>query len=178
MRSYMVDVTSDIGTGWRANVEDLSLAVKTGTAQIIDPLTGAYSGTDFIASCVALLPAESPSLVLYLVIVKPRGEYLGGRIAAPPIRQAAEVLVDYLGIPRGRNPQVSHPSSVVLPRDQTPRIAGTVPDFTGLYKRTLLHLLLRDDLHIEMEGNGWVHRQSPPPGSPLTRDTVIRLELE
>ena len=178
MRSYMVDVTSDIGTGWRANVEDLSLAVKTGTAQIIDPLTGAYSGTDFIASCIALLPAESPSLVLYLVIVKPRGEYFGGRIAAPPVRQAAEVLVDYLGIPRGRNPQVDHPSSVILPRDQTPRIAGTVPDFTGLSKRTLLPLLLRDDLHIEMEGDGWVRRQSPPPGSPLTRNTVIRLELE
>jgi cell division protein FtsI (penicillin-binding protein 3) len=178
MRSYMVDVTSDIGTGWRANVEDLSLAVKTGTAQIIEPLTGTYSGTDFIASCIALLPAESPSLILYLVIVKPRGEYLGGRIAAPPIRQAAEALVDYLGIPRGRNPQVNHPASVILPRDQPPRITDTVPDFTRLSKRTLLPLLLRDDLHIEMEGDGWVRRQSPPPGSPLTRDTVIRLELE
>ncbi|MDR1618556.1 MAG: PASTA domain-containing protein [Treponema sp.] len=178
MRSYMVDVTSDIGTGWRTNVEDLPLAVKTGTAQIIDPLTGAYSGTDFIASCIALLPAESPSLILYLVIVKPRGEYFGGRIAAPPIRQAAEALVDYLGIPRGRNPQVDHPSSVILPRDQPPRITGTVPDFTGLSKRTLLPLLLRDDLHIEMEGDGWVRRQSPPPGSPVNQDTVIRLELE
>jgi cell division protein FtsI (penicillin-binding protein 3) len=178
MRSYMVDVTSDIGTGWRANVEDLSLAVKTGTAQIIDPLTGAYSETDFIASCIALLPAESPSLILYLVIVKPRKEYLGGRIAAPPIRQAAEALVDYLGIPRGRNPQVDHPSSVILPRSQTPRITDTVPDFTGLSKRTLLPLLLRDDLHIEMEGDGWVRRQSPPPGSPVNQDTVIRLELE
>jgi cell division protein FtsI (penicillin-binding protein 3) len=41
MRSYMVDVTSDIGTGWRANIRDLSLAVKTGTAQIIDPITKA-----------------------------------------------------------------------------------------------------------------------------------------
>jgi cell division protein FtsI (penicillin-binding protein 3) len=178
MRSYMVDVTSDIGTGWRANVEDLSLAVKTGTAQIIDPLTGAYSGTDFIASCIALLPAESPSLILYLVIVKPRGEYFGGRIAAPPVRQAAEALVDYLGIPRGRNPQVDHPSSVILPRSQLPRITDRVPDFSGLSKRTLLPLLLQDDLHIEMEGDGWVRRQSPPPGSPLNPDTVIRLELE
>ncbi|MDR3146243.1 MAG: penicillin-binding protein 2, partial [Treponema sp.] len=77
IRSAMVDVTSSIGTGWRANVEDLSLAVKTGTAQIVDPLTHSYSSTDFIASCIALLPAESPSLILYLVIVKPRGEILG-----------------------------------------------------------------------------------------------------
>jgi cell division protein FtsI (penicillin-binding protein 3) len=178
MRSYMVDVTSSIGTGWRANVEDLSLAVKTGTAQIIDPRTRAYSDTDFIASCIALLPAESPSLVLYLVIVKPKGDYYGGRIAAPPIREAAEALVDYLGIPRGRNPQLSHSPSVVLPADRPPQIAGEVPDFSGLAKRTLLPLLLRDDLHIEIRGDGWVRRQSPAPGTPIEGDTVIILELE
>jgi cell division protein FtsI (penicillin-binding protein 3) len=178
MRSYMVDVTSSIGTGWRANVEDLSLAVKTGTAQIIDPVTRAYSGTDFIASCIALLPAESPSLILYLVIIKPRGEILGGRIAAPAIRESAEALVDYLGIPRGRNPQLTHSPSVVLPAGNSPQIADKVPDFSGLAKRTLLPLLLRDDLHIEIRGDGWVRRQSPPPGTPITPDTVIVLELE
>ncbi|MDR1100064.1 MAG: transpeptidase family protein [Treponema sp.] len=178
MRDYMVDVTSSIGTGWRANVEDLSLAVKTGTAQIIDPLTRAYSNTDFIASCIALLPAESPSLILYLVIVKPRGEILGGRIAAPAIRESAEALVDYLGIPRGRNPQLSHTSAVVLPADRPLQITDLVPDFSGRAKRTILPLLLRDDLHIEIRGDGWVRRQSPAPGTPITPDTVIVLELE
>jgi cell division protein FtsI (penicillin-binding protein 3) len=178
MRDYMVDVTSSIGTGWRANVEDLSLAVKTGTAEIIDPVTRSYSGTDFIASCIALLPAESPSLVLYLVIVKPRGEILGGRIAAPAIRESAEALVDYLGIPRGRNPQLTHSSSVVITADRPLRIDGQVPDFSGLAKRSVLPFLLRDDLHIEIRGDGWVRRQSPPPGTPITEDTVIILELE
>jgi cell division protein FtsI (penicillin-binding protein 3) len=179
MRSYMVDVTSGIGTGWRANVEDLSLAVKTGTAQIIDSQTLAYSEADYIASCIALLPAESPSLVLYLVIVKPQGaSYLGGRIAAPPIREAAEALVDYLGIPRGRNPQVRHSGSVRLPPNETPRVDETVPDFLGLSKRELLPLLLRDDLRIEISGDGWVRRQSPEPGTPLDAAPVITLELE
>ncbi|MDR2027976.1 MAG: PASTA domain-containing protein [Treponema sp.] len=179
MRSYMVDVTSGIGTGWRANVEDLSLAVKTGTAQLIDPSTGAYSSSDFIASCIALLPAEAPSLVLYLVIVKPQGaSYLGGRIAAPPIREAAEALVNYLGIPRGRNPQVSHPGSISLPGEDIPQVGDRVPDFSGYSKRQILPLLLRDDLHIDMTGDGWVKRQSPPPGTPLEEDTVIILEFE
>ncbi|MDR0315688.1 MAG: transpeptidase family protein [Treponema sp.] len=178
MRSYMVDVTSNIGTGWRANVDDLSLAVKTGTAEIIDPVTRAYSRTDFIASCIALLPAESPSLVLYLVIIKPKGEYYGGRIAAPPIREAAEALVDYLGIPRGRNPQVGHSGGITLPIDHTPRIGSQVPSFYGLSKRTLLPLLLQDDIMIDIRGEGWVQRQSPPPGTPITADTVIILELE
>jgi cell division protein FtsI (penicillin-binding protein 3) len=178
MRRYMMDVTSDIGTGWRANVEDLSLAVKTGTAQIIDPRTGTYSSTDFIASCVALLPAESPSLILYLAIVKPRGEFLGGRIAAPPIREAAEALINYLGIPRGRNPQITHSGTVSIPAVPYPAVNETVPDFTGVSKRQLVPLLLRDDLHFQISGDGWVVRQSPPAGAPLGPDTVIILELE
>jgi cell division protein FtsI (penicillin-binding protein 3) len=178
LRSYMVDVTSDIGTGWRANVQDLSLAVKTGTAQITNPRTGAYSDTDFIASCIALLPADNPSLVLYMVIVKPKGEYLAGRIAAPPIREAAEALVDYLGIPRGRNPQVEHSGSVALPQNRVPVIGATIPDFTGYSKRQLLPLILRDDLSIDLSGDGWVRRQDPPPGTPFTEGMIITLELE
>jgi cell division protein FtsI (penicillin-binding protein 3) len=174
----MVDVTSEEGTGWRANVGDMPLAVKTGTAQITDLRTGRYSETDYIASCIALLPAESPSLVLYLAIVRPKGEYLGGRIAAPPAREAAEALVDYLGIPRGRNPQVDHPGNIVLPPADIPRLGTHVPDFTGYSKRQILPLLLRDDLVIEMEGDGWVRRQYPPPGTAFQRGMVIRLELE
>jgi cell division protein FtsI (penicillin-binding protein 3) len=179
MRSYMMDTASSIGTGWRANVEDLSLAVKTGTAQLIDPASGSYSTTDFIASCIALLPAESPSLVLYLVIVKPQGaSYLGGRIAAPPIREAAEALINYLGIPRGRNPQIVHSGAVSIPALPYPALDETMPDFYGVAKRLLLPLLLRDDLKIEISGDGWVVRQSPAPGTPITGDTVIVLELE
>jgi cell division protein FtsI (penicillin-binding protein 3) len=178
MRDYMRGVTSLIGTGWRANVEDLSLAVKTGTAQIIDPKTGAYSKTDFISSCMAMLPASKPSLILYLVIVKAQGDYLGGRIAAPPIREAAEQLIDYLGIPRGRNPQVSHGPSIRIPPLDAPTIGDRIPNFRGYSKRQLLPLLLRRDLRIEISGNGWVRRQSPPPGTPFTKGMKIRLELK
>ena len=178
MRTYMVDTASGIGTGWRAAVEDMSLAVKTGTAQIIDPNTRRYSQTDFIASCIALLPAESPSLVLYIAIIKPQGEIYGGRIAAPAIREAAESLIDYLGIPRGRNPQMTHPPAVNIPAGRLPAALGQVPDYTGLAKRVLLPLLLRDDINTEIRGDGWVRRQSPPPGTPLEEGMTIILELE
>jgi len=178
MRSYMVEAASGIGTGWRAAVEDLSLAVKTGTAQIIDPVTKRYSDTDFIASCIALLPAESPSLILYVTIIKPKGEIFGGRIAAPAIREAAESLIDYLGIPRGRNPQISHLPLVDIPAVHIPVIESHVPDFTGLAKRVLLPFLLRDDINVEIHGDGWVRSQSPPPGTPVTGGMTIVLELE
>jgi len=178
MRSYMVDAASSIGTAWRAAVGDMSLAVKTGTAQIIDPATRRYSDSDFIASCIALLPAESPSLILYVVIIKPKGEIFGGRIAAPAIREAAESLIDYLGIPRGRNPQITHSSSVDIPSGRLPAVVDYVPDFSGLAKRTLLPLLLRNDIEVEIRGDGWVRRQSPPAGTPVSPGMTIILELE
>jgi len=178
MLSYMADTATDIGTGWRASIEDLHLAVKTGTSQYRDPLGGGYSKTDFIASCIALLPAESPSLILYVVIIKPRGETYGGRIAAPAIREGAEQLINYLGIPRGRNPIVQHPGSINLTEEVLPAVDTHVPNFYGLAKKTLLPLLLRDDIRVEISGDGWVRRQSPPPGTPLVPGMIIELELE
>ena len=178
MLSYMADTATDIGTGWRASIEDLHLAVKTGTSQYRNPLGRGYSETDFIASCIALLPAESPSLILYVVIIKPRGETYGGRIAAPAIREAAEQLIDYLGIPRGRNPIVEHPGNINLTEELLPSVDTHVPNFYGLAKKTLLPLLLRDDIRVEITGEGWVRRQSPPPGTPIAPGTIIELELE
>jgi len=177
MRSYMADTASTGGLGWRAGVQDLSLGVKTGTSQIIDPATRRYSETDFIASCVAMLPAENPSLLLYLAVIKPQGNIFGARIAAPAIREAAETLIDYLGIPRGRNPQIDHPPVVNIPAGRLPAIHDYMPDFTGLAKRILLPLLLRDDLKVELRGDGWVRRQNPPAGTPVEKGMTIILEL-
>jgi len=178
LRSYMADTASTGAMGWRAGVQDLSIGVKTGTSQIIDSATRKYSETDFIASCVALLPAENPTLILYLAIMKPQGIIFGSRIAAPAIREAAETLIDYLGIPRGRNPQINHPPSVNIPAGRLPAVETYIPDFTGIAKRVLLPLLLRDDLNVDIRGDGWVRRQSPAPGEPVTRGMKIVLELE
>jgi cell division protein FtsI (penicillin-binding protein 3) len=178
LRSYMADAASSIGTGWRAAVEDMSLAVKTGTAQLINPVTRKYSDTDFIASCIALLPAESPSLILYLAIVKPKGEIFGGRIAAPAIRETAESLIDYLGIPRGRNEQINHSSLVDIPASRLPIIRDKLPDYSGFAKRLLLPLLLYDDISFEIRGDGWVRYQDPPPGTAVTEGMTVVLYLE
>jgi cell division protein FtsI (penicillin-binding protein 3) len=179
MREYMVGGTEDIGIGRNARVSDIALAVKTGTAQIIDPKTRAYSEQDFIASCLALLPAEDPSLIIYMAIVRPRGDYyFGARIAAPAIRETAEALIDYLGIPRERNEQVEHSGRISIPTDETLTIGSAVPDFTGYSKRSLAPLLLRDDLKLDIRGSGWVRRQIPQAGTPFTPGMTIILELE
>jgi len=178
MRSYMVDTASPGAMGRHAVVQGISLGVKTGTAQIIDPATRRYSETDFIASCVAMMPAENPSLVLYLAIIKPKGNIYGANIAAPAIREAAEALIGYLDILWERTPQIIHPPAVNIPAGRLPVIDRNVPNFTGLAKRVLLPLLLRSDIKVEIRGDGWVRRQSPPPGTLITEGMTIILELE
>lgn len=179
LRSYMLSASSEAGTGHRASVADMQLAVKTGTAQLIDPATNAYSKTDYIASCLAMFPAEEPRLVLYHVIVKPKGDsYLGGRIAAPPIREAAEELADYLGILRGKNQVAAHPGTISIRNEGDVSIGDVMPDLRGVSKRKLVPLLSREDLSIEIVGNGWVKKQTPVPGTPIGKGMAIRLELE
>ena len=61
------------GIGWRANLGDISIGVKTGTAQMADHVHGGYSDTDFLSDCLAFFPAENPEIILYIVIEKAQG---------------------------------------------------------------------------------------------------------
>jgi len=53
-----------------------------------------------------------------------------------------------------------------------------MPDLRGFSKKQLLPLLLRDDITVDLEGDGWVKNQKPDPGTPITEGMVIHLELE
>jgi len=53
-----------------------------------------------------------------------------------------------------------------------------MPDLRGLPKRALTGLLARDDIIVEIEGDGWVREQSPAPGEPIAAGATIRLRLE
>ena len=179
MQRYMKAGTEDLGIGRFARIKDIPIGVKTGTAQMYDPKTRTYSETDYIASCIALVPAENPSLVLYMVLIKPMGNYyFGSRTAAPAIRETAEKLIDYLGILRERNPQESHSGQIIILAEDILTIGDTVPDFIGRAKRSLAPLLRRDDLILDIRGEGWVVRQSPAPGTPFRPGITIILELE
>ncbi|HET7838119.1 MAG TPA: penicillin-binding protein [Rectinemataceae bacterium] len=175
----METVSSESGTGRRAKVKDVRMAVKTGTAQMIDPQTRRYSEKDYIASTLAIFPADEPRVVLYLAIVKPTGEsYFGGRIAAPVIKDAAEAVLSLTDLPRGASPSVLHPGVVTIPKPEAVSVGQVMPDLTGTPKRLLLPLLVRKDILVHISGEGYVVGQKPAPGSPVAPGTEIFLELK
>lgn len=179
MITAMESVASLEGTGWRAKVPDVPMAVKTGTAQMIDPKTRSYSDTDYIASTLGILPADSPRIAIYVAIIKPKGDsYLGGQIAAPVLRDAAEATVSILGLPRGKSQSAAHEGAVTIYEPAPATIGSAMPDLTGFSKRQLLPLLLRTDLDVQLEGDGYVTSQMPSPGSAVQTGARIVLQLE
>jgi len=86
------------GTGGKAAVAGFRVAGKTGTAQKIDPATGAYSPTRSVVSFAGYVPAEDPRLTIVVIIDEPHGEAWGSTVAAPVFRRVAEQVLPYLGV--------------------------------------------------------------------------------
>jgi cell division protein FtsI (penicillin-binding protein 3) len=86
------------GTGGKAAIPGYRVAGKTGTAQKVDPRTGAYSSTLLVGSFLGYVPAEEPRLAMIVVIDEPRGEGWGGVVAAPVFRRVGEHVLNYLGV--------------------------------------------------------------------------------
>lgn len=166
------------GIGWRANLEDLSIGVKTGTAQMPDTKNGGYSETDFLSDCLAFFPAEDPEIILYIVIQKAQGIQFASRIVAPVIKESADAIIDHLGMTRGGAASLAHSGKISIHATEKMQLGEKLPDFTGKSKRELLNLLDRTDIHVNITGNGWVVSQEPPPGTKITKDMNIDLYLE
>lgn len=86
------------GTGTKAAIPGFRVAGKTGTAQKIDPRTGTYSASRFIASFTGYVPADNPQLAMIVVIDEPQGDAWGGAVAAPVFSRVGGQVLSYLGV--------------------------------------------------------------------------------
>ena len=173
-----METTATTGTGSRANIGDVAIGVKTGTAQMADKENGGYSDTDFLSNCIAIFPVDEPQIILYIVIEKAKGETYAGRIVAPIIGKAADVIIDHMGMSRGKAASVEHNGIINIPRSTTIKLGALMPDFTGFSKKELLPLTNLPEVKININGSGWVTSQNPAPGTPISQGTVIELYLE
>ena len=100
IRTMLEGVVAPGGTAEEVSVPGYTLAGKTGTAQKVDPETGTYSETDFVASFVGFAPAQDPRLLAAVVVDNPKGDYYGGTVAAPAFGEIAKFALPYLQIPQ------------------------------------------------------------------------------
>src|SRR5262249_30906276 len=84
------------GTGRKAILEGYTSAGKTGTAQKIDPATGTYSRTKYIASFAGFAPVNNPAITVAVILDSPVGGHHGGEVAAPVFNRIAQPILEYL----------------------------------------------------------------------------------
>jgi cell division protein FtsI (penicillin-binding protein 3) len=102
LRNMLKGVLAPGGTASEVAIHGYELAGKTGTASKIDPQTGEYSKSAYVASFVGFAPATNPKLLCAVIIDEPQtGSIYGGVVAAPAFGQIMEFALPYLGIPPG-----------------------------------------------------------------------------
>ncbi len=107
-KDILKTVTEEGGTGKSASVDGNEVAGKTGTAQMINPVTKRYSREKFVSSFVGFVPADNPRLAIIVVIYEPKGQIYGGVVAAPVFGDIANQALSYLDIPLDSIPYNDH----------------------------------------------------------------------
>jgi len=98
LRSMLEGVFAPGGTASEVSIPGYELAGKTGTANKIDPKTGLYSKSAYVASFVGFAPAQHPKLLCAVMVDEPQGAIYGGVVAAPAFGQIMAFALPYLGI--------------------------------------------------------------------------------
>jgi cell division protein FtsI/penicillin-binding protein 2 len=71
-----------------------------GNAQKVDPATGAYSATKYVASAIGFAPANSPVISLVVVLNSPGiSGTEGTRVSARMFHEVSQEILEYLGTP-------------------------------------------------------------------------------
>lgn len=90
----------ETGTGRRARIPGYRVAGKTGTAQMINPVSRSYRDGFYLASFCGFTPVNKPALVGVAMLYDPRGgAYYGGLIAAPLFQKVVRRSLRVLDVP-------------------------------------------------------------------------------
>lgn len=201
LRDALEAVVTD-GTAKSAQLPGFTAAGKTGTAQKIDPATGRYSRTKYIASFAGFAPARDPEIAVVVVIDEPSGAYHGGEVASPSFKRIAEDILRYRGVvpdlplpatdeeAPGRIPvrptEAPHTpvaefelvdvarsgEDVVIPAGAVP-----APDFRGMTLREFNAECIALGLDCLSAGSGRAYAQSVAAGAPLVRGQRVEVRF-
>lgn len=86
----------------QAKMEHYSIAAKTGTAQIADPVNGGYYSDRYLHSFFGYFPAYNPKFIVFLYHIYPKGAEFASETLTDPFMQLSKFLINYYEIPPDR----------------------------------------------------------------------------
>lgn len=83
-------------------MEKYSIAAKTGTAQIPDPVNGGYYKDRYLHSFFGYFPAYDPKFIVFLYHLYPKGAQYASDTLTKPFAEITQYLINYYNIPPDR----------------------------------------------------------------------------
>ena len=130
MRSMMQKVVLE-GTGRKAVLEGYTSAGKTGTGQKVDPNTGAYSKTKYVATFAGLAPLNNPQIVVAVILDSAVGPHQGGQVSAPVFSRISQQVLEYLHVPHDLPLAPKHQLLLAQSKIKDNDLADDTPDHPG-----------------------------------------------
>ena len=175
-------------TGYRANLLNIDVVGKTGTA-----ITEVYrnDSTDkpekyYQSIFIGGFPLEDPKISILVLLDDPQGSGSrgAGRVAAPLFAKIANQIIPYLGLIDGEIYTINTNEflSLVPPSNNYEITNNIMPNIIGLSLRDALnnisYIVSNNNAKIAIQGEGYVTDFSPPYGTEVTNDSIIRLLLK
>ncbi|HEX6790759.1 MAG TPA: penicillin-binding transpeptidase domain-containing protein [Candidatus Krumholzibacteria bacterium] len=168
LREFCLQVVEK-GTAQAAKVSFMQVAGKTGTAQKAG--RRGYLANKYISSFVGFAPYDHPRIACLVIIDEPRwSSRFGGDSAAPVFARVCESMAS-------STPIFDDVLSVEMVRaDVAGGRRSVTPNFLRMERGAALDFATRAGANVLCDGeDGRVVAQTPPPGTVMDRDQVVRL---
>lgn len=162
MRQILESVVSE-GGGRNAQVPGYRIGGKTGTAQKYS--NGIIAQGKYVSTFIGFAPADDPEYILLFIVDEPQGYiYYGSMVAAPYASQIFNNIFNYVGIEA---------------ENTVKKESFTMPELVGMSVGDAALVLKKLKMYYEVNGeNGVVVYQFPVPGSLVTTDNIVFIEVE
>lgn len=175
----MLAYAVEMGTSRSIYTPNLSMAGKTGTAQVEYWNKG--KGRLYQASFCGFFPVNNPEYSCIVVINKPRNSYYGSQVAAPVFKEIAGkvYLKKPLNLPKEEENKESYNIKKLITSSLKPNFDTSthfVPNVVGYYGRDAIPALENLGLKVVYTGEGKVIQQSII-GHPIKKGMTIYLKL-
>ena len=147
LKRFMRNVVKQ-GTGTRAQVENVVVGGKTGTAQKFNRKTKRYQRGKYVASFIGFAPYEKPKYVCAVFIDEPQKEYYGGRVAAPLF---SEIISQIAHINYNPPEKMKNGNGIDLVYAEK---VNSFPSLIGFKTKQVVNYLEEKDFDVEVSGIG------------------------